>query len=140
MSLRPFHLAIPVKDLETTRAFYVDVLGCKVGRRAADWLDLDVFGHQVTANLDAEAIDEAHTNPVDGQNVPTRHFGVILEWGEWEAMCERLKGAGVRFVIGPYIRFRGQVGEQATMFFQDPSGNVLEFKAFRNDSEIFRTA
>ncbi len=133
----PFHLALPVQDLEAARRFYVDRLGCSVGRESATWIDFNFFGHQVTTHLAPEETQLAATNPVDGQQVPVRHFGVILDWDAWQALAERLTRAGVSFLITPYIRFRGQVGEQATMFLLDPSQNGLEFKAFRDQGQIF---
>lgn len=133
----PFHLALPVRDLEAARTFYVDLLGCSVGRESATWIDFNFFGHQVTTHLSPEEPQPAATNPVDGQQVPVRHFGVILDWDAWQALAERLTQAGVSFLIEPYIRFRGQVGEQATMFLLDPSQNGLEFKAFRDQKQIF---
>jgi extradiol dioxygenase family protein len=131
--LTPFHLAIPVRDLVAARAFYGELLGCSEGRSAADWVDFDFFGHQLVCHLaaDAEAAP-AHSNPVDGHDVPVPHFGMVLEMPDWEALAKRLRGAGVKFVIEPQLRFRGQAGEQATMFLHDPSGNALEFKSFRD--------
>ena len=133
--LQPFHLAFPVRDLEEARKFYAGLLGCPTGRESKEWIDFDLYGHQIVAHL-APPDKDASTNKVDGEDVPVRHFGVILEWDHWEKLAERLKGK-VKFVIEPGIRFKGQVGEQATMFFKDPSGNALEFKAFRDDSRIF---
>lgn len=133
-----FHLAFPVTDLPATRAFYVDVLGCRVGRTDTRWVDLDLYGHQLSAHLVDRAALPAH-NPVDGDEVPVPHFGVILPWEAWHALADRLRAAGTTFVIEPRIRFAGEVGEQATMFFQDPSGNSLEFKAFRDDASVFAT-
>ncbi len=133
----PFHLALPVRDLEAARTFYVDLLGCSVGRESATWIDFNFFGHQVTTHLSPEEAQPAATNPVDGQQVPVRHFGVILDWDAWQALAERLTQAGVSFLLEPYVRFRGQVGEQATMFLLDPSQNGLEFKAFRDQGQIF---
>lgn len=133
----PFHLALPVRDLEAARTFYVDLLGCSVGRESATWIDFNFFGHQVTTHLSPEEPQPAATNPVDGQQVPVRHFGVILDWDAWQALAERLTQADISFLIEPYIRFRGQVGEQATMFLLDPSQNGLEFKAFRDREQIF---
>lgn len=133
----PFHLALPVRDLEAARTFYVDLLGCSVGRESATWIDFNFFGHQVTTHLSPEEPQPAATNPVDGQQVPVRHFGVILDWDAWQALAERLTQADISFLIEPYIRFRGQVGEQATMFLLDPSQNGLEFKAFRDQEQIF---
>lgn len=136
--IRPFHLAFPVHDLEAARHFYGEVLGCPEGRSSERWIDFDLFGHQIVAHLD-EALT-AHavaTNPVDGHDVPVPHFGVVLAMKEWHALAERLQQLGVSFVIEPYVRFKGEVGEQATMFFLDPSGNALEFKAFEDVSQLF---
>ena len=133
--LQPFHLAFPVRDLEEARQFYAGLLGCPTGRESKEWIDFDLYGHQIVAHL-APAESSAATNKVDGEDVPVRHFGVILEWDQWERLAERLKGK-VQFVIEPGIRFKGQVGEQATMFFKDPSGNALEFKAFRDIGNLF---
>jgi uncharacterized protein len=138
MEIRPFHLAFPVQDLEQTRHFYETVLGCSVGRTSSTWVDFNFFGHQITAHLTAPS-PEASTNTVDGQAVPVRHWGVILEMADWQALAARLQTAKVDFVIEPYIRFQGEVGEQATLFFLDPSGNALEFKAFATDEMIFAT-
>jgi len=140
MTLQPFHLAFPVHDLAAARAFYVGLLGCGEGRSSDEWIDFDLRGHQIVAHLDATARPAASTNPVDGHDVPVPHFGVVLEWDDWHALADRLKAAGVRFGIEPYVRFKGQVGEQATMFFRDPSGNALEFKAFRDPAQLFATA
>lgn len=138
MSAMPaFHLAFPIRDIEETRAFYTKLLGCKVGREAETWIDFDFYGHQISAHVSAEAANNVPTNAVDGDAVPVRHFGVILEWQAWHELAERLKAAGVKFIIEPHIRFKGQVGEQATMFFRDPSGNALEFKSFQNMSQVF---
>jgi extradiol dioxygenase family protein len=136
--LAPFHLAFPVHDLEAARRFYGGVLGCPEGRSSQAWIDFDLYGHQVVAHLKPgmTAVD-AHHNPVDGHEVPVPHFGVVLELDDWRALADRLKAAGTAFVIEPYIRFEGQVGEQATMFFLDPSGNALEFKAFKDRSQLF---
>jgi len=134
--LSPFHLAFPVRDLEESRTFYAGLLGCPTGRESKEWIDFDLYGHQIVAHL-APPERDAATNKVDDKDVPVRHFGVILEWSQWETLAERLEQAGVKFVIEPGIRFKGQVGEQATMFFKDPSGNALEFKAFRDRSRIF---
>jgi extradiol dioxygenase family protein len=135
--LRPFHIAFPVHDLAAARAFYGGVLGCREGRSSDSWVDFDLFGHQIVAHLAPGRGGVVVDNPVDGHDVPVPHFGVILTMAEWESLAERLRRAGVRFVIEPYIRFQGQVGEQATMFFFDPSGNALEFKAFADFSQIF---
>lgn len=134
--LSPFHLAFPVDDLEAARQFYAGVLGCKTGRESDRWIDFNFFGHQLVAHL-APPEAKTATNPVDGEAVPVRHFGVILEWKQWEELTEKLRKAGIEFIIEPGIRFKGQVGEQATMFFKDPSGNALEFKSFRDSSQIF---
>ena len=132
----PFHLAFPVRDLEEARGFYAGLLDCPTGRESSEWIDFNLYGHQIVAHL-ALPEKNASTNKVDGEDVPVRHFGVILAWDDWHALAERLKAAGTRFVIEPGIRFQGKVGEQATMFFMDPSGNALEFKSFRDPSRIF---
>jgi extradiol dioxygenase family protein len=134
--LTPFHLAIPVRDLADARAFYGKLLGCREGRSADAWVDFDFFGHQLVCHLAAEpAPGEPLHNPVDGHDVPVPHFGMVLEMRDWEELAVRLKAAGTKFVIEPGIRFRGQPGEQATMFLTDPSGNALEFKSFRDIEE-----
>ena len=133
----PFHLAFPVKSLDDTRAFYGDLLGCKMGRSAERWQDFDFFDHQLSAHLTDAEIQEPPANPVDGKQVPIKHFGAILEWNQWHALADKLKQNGISFIIEPYIRFQGEVGEQATMFFLDPSGNALEFKSFKDPSQIF---
>ena len=135
-ALAPFHLAFPVTDLAAARSFYGDLLGCREGRSSVDWIDFDLYGHQIVAHL-APPEAETATNIVDGKDVPIRHFGVVLPWDEWHTLAERLTAAGVTFVIEPGVRFAGKVGEQATMFFRDPSGNALEFKAFRNPDHLF---
>jgi extradiol dioxygenase family protein len=137
MTLRPFHLAFPVHDLAAARAFYGGTLGCAEGRSSDAWIDFDLFGHQIVAHLDPSAKPVAVANPVDGHSVPVPHFGVVLAMSDWEMLSERVAAAGVRFGIAPHIRFKGQVGEQATMFFCDSSGNALEFKAFADDAQIF---
>ena len=136
MTLRPFHLAFPVRDLAEARAFYGDLLGCSEGRSSNEWVDFDFFGHQLVAHLGGEAGDRA-SNEVDGHDVPVPHFGVLLEIDDWQNLADRLIAAGTEFAMGPTIRFKGQPGEQATMFFRDPSGNALEFKAFADDAMIF---
>ena len=138
MTSRPrFHLAFPVHDLASARAFYTGILGCAEGRASDDWVDFDFFGHQIVAHLSPnEAGHKAH-NLVDGEEVPVRHFGVILKMNEWRALADRLKETNVRFIIEPNIRFEGELGEQATFFILDPSGNAIEFKAFDDDSRIF---
>ena len=137
--MTPFHLAFPVSDLPATRGFYEQLLGCTVGRTSDRWIDFDFFGHQITAHLTDEPMPEGPTNPVDGKAVPVQHFGAILNMDEWKALAERLEAAGREFIITPYIRFEGEPGEQATMFLKDPSGNALEFKAFKDKSRIFAT-
>jgi extradiol dioxygenase family protein len=137
--LRPFHLAFPVHDLDAARAFYGGTLGCAEGRSSDHWIDFDLYGHQIVAHLDPSAKPVAVENAVDGHAVPVPHFGVVLTMPQWEDLAERVKAAGVRFGIEPYIRFKGEVGEQATMFFCDPSGNALEFKAFGDDAMLFAT-
>ena len=139
MSLRPFHLAFPVRDLAETRHFYTDLLGCTIGRTASTWIDFNFFGHQITAHLSRSTEDSA-TNAVDGKAVPVRHWGVILEMQQWQELSDRLQRHNISFIIEPYIRFKGEVGEQATLFFLDPSGNALEFKAFAQDEAIFAIA
>ncbi len=133
---RPFHLAFPVHDLAAARAFYGGLLGCEEGRCSDHWVDFNLFGHQIVAHLSPTA-SAAHHNPVDGKDVPVPHFGVVLTMADWEALAARLSDAGVAFGIAPHIRFKGEIGEQATMFFHDPSGNALEFKAFADDAMIF---
>jgi extradiol dioxygenase family protein len=132
-----FHLAFPVHDLAAARRFYGELLGCPEGRSAADWVDFDLHGHQIVAHLVTGPRAAEPTNLVDDHDVPVRHFGLILEWEAWHALAKRLTDAGTDFAIEPYIRFQGEVGEQATMFFLDPSGNALEFKAFRYERMIF---
>lgn len=140
MSLRPFHLAFPVHDLAAARTFYRDVLGCGEGRSSAEWIDFDFFGHQLVAHLaPASAGRDAARNHVDGHGVPVPHFGVVLTLEHFEALAERLRAAGVQFEIEPYTRFKGQPGEQSTMFFRDPSGNALEIKAFADLKQLFAT-
>ena len=136
-TLDPFHLALPVYDLDETRKFYGGVLGLPEGRSADTWIDYNLFGHQVVMHLLQGKKGERHTNPVDGDNVPVPHFGVVVTMEKWEALAAQLRAHGVTFVIEPHIRFRGQVGEQATMFFLDPSGNAMEFKAFNDRSKLF---
>ena len=135
----PFHLAFPVKDLTETYQFYTQILGCSTGRSSDHWIDFNMWGHQVVAHLSPDEAKKPSMNAVDGHGVPVRHFGVILSMDEWEALAERVKNAELSFIIEPYIRFKGEAGEQATMFFLDPSGNALEFKAFADKSQIFAT-
>lgn len=137
MTLPPFHLAFPVHDLEAARAFYGGLLGCPEGRSDARWIDYDFFGHQIVAHLAEDAAPRAAHNPVDGHDVPVPHFGAVLPMAEWRAMADRLEAAGVEFIIKPTVRFAGQPGEQATMFFLDPSGNALEIKAMADPSKLF---
>jgi uncharacterized protein len=132
-----FHLAFPVHDIGAARAFYAGVLGCAEGRSDATWVDFNFYGHQIVAHLAPDRVAIAAHNPVDGDAVPVPHFGMILEMQEWENLAHRLRGAGIRFVIEPHLRFRGQAGEQATMFLLDPSGNALEFKAFADIKRVF---
>jgi uncharacterized protein len=141
VSLRPFHLAFPVHDLEAARRFYGGVLGCAEGRSSDHWVDFDFHGHQIVAHLDpaARAHAHEHRNAVDGHDVPVPHFGLVLTMAGWEALAARVREAGIAFGIEPHVRFAGQPGEQATMFFRDPSGNALEFKAFADDSRLFAT-
>ena len=136
-SLYPFHLAFPVTSLAAARAFYGDLLGCPEGRSSEDWVDFDFHGHQIVAHLSPTEAGHHSTSAVDGDNVPVRHFGLVLPMAEWERMAEKLRAAGTRFVIEPHIRFEGQVGEQATMFFLDPCGNALEFKSFADPGQLF---
>ncbi len=133
----PFHLAFPVDDLNKAREFYGGLLGCPEGRSSDHWIDFDFHGHQIVAHLSPDEIRRAAANQVDGKDVPVRHFGVILGWDDWHSLADRLRKAGVKFIIEPGIRFAGQVGEQATMFFLDPAGNALEFKTFRDMDRIF---
>ncbi len=133
----PFHLAFPVSSLIDTRQFYETLLGCPVGRTSERWIDFNFYGHQITAHLKPEEVHLAQQNEVDGDQVPVRHFGAILEWTDWEALADRLRTEHIQFIIEPHVRFRGEVGEQATMFFLDPSGNALEFKSFKDQEQIF---
>ncbi|MBA4013334.1 MAG: glyoxalase [Phenylobacterium sp.] len=132
-----FHLAFPVRDLAEARSFYGGLLGCPEGRSSPDWIDFDFYGHQIVAHLSPDECGHKNTSSVDGEDVPVRHFGAILTVPEWHALAGKLEDAGIKFVIEPQIRFEGQPGEQATMFFLDPSGNALEFKAFADDSMVF---
>lgn len=137
MSLRPFHLAFPVRDIAEARGFYGDLLGCREGRSAEDWVDFDFYGHQIVAHRVEGAHGDAGGNPVDGHDVPVPHFGVVLDMPAWHALARRLTAAGTEFVIEPTTRFAGEPGEQATMFFRDPSGNALEMKAFASLDGLF---
>jgi hypothetical protein len=136
-TMPPFHLAFPVHNLDIARHFYGEVLGCPEGRSSPDWIDFNFYGHQIVAHLSPEACTAAATSAVDAHNVPVRHFGVVLSMTAWESLAEKLKAAGTQFIIEPYIRFKGEAGEQATMFFKDPSGNAIEFKAFQNMTSLF---
>lgn len=138
-AMPPFHLAFPVSDLSSTEQFYAKLLGCSIGRRAETWIDFNFFGHQISAHLRPEETSLAKRNEVDGDQVPVRHFGVILDWDNWQQLANRLTEAKIDFIIEPHIRFKGQVGEQATMFLLDPSGNALEFKSFKDMGQIFAT-
>ncbi|MFT5223431.1 MAG: extradiol dioxygenase family protein [Glaciecola sp.] len=137
-ALRPFHLAIAVDDLEAARTFYGDVLGCPQGRSSDQWVDFNLFGHQLVAHV-APGAGAAASNEVDGDHVPVPHFGVVLQMADFDVLAERVRAAGVTFVIQPHVRFAGQPGEQATMFFLDPAGNALEFKAFASIDALFAT-
>jgi len=134
----PFHLAFPVSDIEVTRSFYTEIIGCSVGREAARWIDFNFFGHQISAHL-IETIEDIPTNPVDGESIPVRHFGLVLEWNAWHQLVERLNKKEVNYLIKPTTRFEGEVGEQATFFISDPSGNALEFKSFKDREQLFAT-
>jgi len=137
--ITPFHVAVPVYDLQEARTFYREVLGCEEGRSSDAWVDFDLYGHQWVIHLKPRPANPEglHSNPVDGHDVPVPHYGVVLEWDQWHDLEQRLRQRGIRFVIEPYIRFKGLPGEQATMFFLDPSGNALEFKAFQDISQLF---
>jgi extradiol dioxygenase family protein len=137
MSLPPFHLAFPVHDLAAARAFYGELLGCPEGRSAEDWIDFNFHGHQIVAYLAPEEAGRSQTSAVDGDQVPVRHFGAVLPMHEWEKLAKKLRAAGTRFIIEPQLRFKGEVGEQASLFFLDPSGNAIEFKAFADPGKLF---
>jgi len=137
MSVSPFHLAFPVDDLAAARAFYGGLLGCSEGRSADEWVDFNLYGHQIVAHLARDIVRRRASNEVDGDNVPVPHFGIVLPMEEWKSLAKRLEGAGLEFVISPTIRFEGQAGEQATMFFLDPAGNALEFKAMAKPENLF---
>ena len=136
-TLSPFHLAIPVHNLKECRSFYRDTLGCEEGRSSDLWVDFNFFGHQLVIHYKAKSDATLATNPVDGKDVPVPHFGVVLPWDVFHVFAEKLKAKGIKFIIEPYIRFEGLVGEQATMFFKDPAGNALEFKAFKDLDQLF---
>jgi hypothetical protein len=135
--IRPFHLAFPVYNIDTTIEWYVNILNCSIGRQSRLWVDFNFFGHQISAHKIDKKLSDSDTNPVDGHNVPSRHFGIVMEMGKWEYLVKRLNKKRAKFIIEPNVRFKGEKGEQATFFIQDPSGNVLEFKAFKNDQMIF---
>ena len=135
--IQPFHIAIPVQNLEKCRTFYRDILNCKEGRSSDHWVDFDFFGHQLVIHQKDDFVAQRISNPVDGHDVPVPHFGVVLTWEGWDLLSERLKAVNTKFVIEPGIRFQGKVGEQATMFFNDPENNALEFKAFKDISQLF---
>lgn len=135
--ITPFHVAIPVHNLAECRKFYNEVLECEEGRSSDHWVDFNLFGHQVVIHYKPKSPEELHTNPVDGKDVPVPHYGVVLPWDTFHSFAEKLQAKGVSFVIEPYIRFKGLVGEQATMFFLDPAGNALEFKAFKDMGQLF---
>jgi uncharacterized protein len=135
--MNPFHIAFPVDDLAAARTFYGGTLGCPEGRSSAHWIDFDLFGHQIVAHLKPRTAAPKQHNEVDGHDVPVPHFGVVLSTEQWNALADRLRKAGTKFVIEPYVRFKGETGEQATMFFMDPAGNALEFKAFKDPAQLF---
>ena len=137
MTLPPFHLAFPVDDLAAARRFYGELLGCPEGRSADHWIDFDLYGHQIVAHLAPETARARRTNPVDGEDVPVPHFGLVLPMAEWKRLADRVESAGIQFVIAPTIRFQGEPGEQATMFLLDPAGNALEFKAMADPAKLF---
>ena len=138
MTLRPFHLAVPVRNLDEARAFWGGTMGCPEGRSSESWIDFDFYGHQIVAHCVGESASaDAGSNPVDGHGVPVPHFGIVLELADWQVLADRLKAAGTKFEIEPYVRFKGEPGEQATMFFRDPSGNAIEMKAFANLGQLF---
>ncbi len=135
-SIPPFHLAIPVHNIEEAKYFYGTLLNCSQGRSSDTWVDYNFYGHQLVIHLDLN-IQKKSFNPVDGKNVPIPHFGLVLDWNDWDLLRNKLEQENLEFIIAPYIRFEGEVGEQATMFFLDPSGNALEFKAFKNIDQLF---
>ncbi len=136
MNVRPFHLAVPVKDLNETRSFYRETLGFEEGRSSDRWVDFNMYGHQLVIHM-VDGKNQEDINPVDGHNVPVPHFGVVLDRPDWDSLSKKLKAANIQFIIEPYVRFEGETGEQATMFFKDPSGNALEFKSFKDDEQLF---
>ena len=136
-NITPFHVAVPVHNLQECRTFYRDILGCEEGRSAEQWVDFNFFGHQFVIHYKPKSEEDTHTNPVDGKNVPVPHYGVVLPWDTFQSFSKELIEKGIDFVIEPYIRFKGEPGEQATMFFLDPAGNALEFKAFKDMGQLF---
>ena len=138
MNIPRFHLAFPVHDLEKAKTFYTSTLGCPLGRESDNWIDFNLYGHQVVAHLSPKDCINTKTNPVDGDSIPARHFGVILPWAEWEELCKILISQNIEFLIKPRIRFKNVSGEQGTFFIQDPGGNALEFKSFKNDKDVFK--
>ena len=137
-TIQPFHVAFPVHDLELAKEFYTGTLGCTIGRSSEHWIDFNLFGHQIVAHLSPEEVGLVKTSDVDKKNVPVRHFGVVLDWNHWHEFSDLLKSRNVNFLIEPYIRFKGEVGEQATMFLADPSHNALEFKSFKDQEFLFK--
>ena len=137
-TIQPFHVAFPVHDLELAKEFYTGTLGCTIGRSSEHWIDFNLFGHQIVAHLSPKEVGPVKTSNVDKKNVPVRHFGVVLDWNHWHEFSNHLKSRNVNFVIEPYIRFKGEVGEQATMFLADPSHNALEFKSFKDQEFLFK--
>jgi hypothetical protein len=137
-TIQPFHVAFPVHDLELAKEFYTGTLGCTIGRSSEHWIDFNLFGHQIVAHLSPKEVGPVKTSDVDKKNVPVRHFGVVLDWNHWHEFSDHLKSRNVNFVIEPYIRFKGEVGEQATMFLVDPSHNALEFKSFKDQEFLFK--
>ena len=138
MNIPRFHLAFPVHDLEKAKTFYTSTLGCPLGRESDNWIDFNLYGHQVVAHLSPKDCMNTKTNPVDGDSIPARHFGVILPWADWQELCKILISRNIEFLIKPRIRFKNVSGEQGTFFIQDPSGNALEFKSFKNDKDVFK--
>ena len=137
-TIQPFHVAFPVHDLELAKEFYTGTLGCTIGRSSEHWIDFNLFGHQIVAHLSPEEVGPVKTGDVDKKNVPVRHFGVVLDWNHWHEFSDHLKSRNINFVIEPYIRFKGEVGEQATAFLRDPSGNAIELKSFKDMDNLFR--
>lgn len=134
----PFHLAFPVSDLEVVRDFYTRVLKCQIGRESERWIDFNFFGHQITTHLDESSSNEVTCNAVDSKQVPVRHFGAILQWDDWDVLVEVIRSNNIEFYVAPYTRFEGEIGEQKTFFIQDPCGNFIEFKCFKDEAYIFR--